>query len=118
MQKIAFVFLGGGIGSSFRYGFNLMAIALNWPSFVPTFLVNVLGSALAGFLVTFIPEQWRLLLITGFCGGFTTFSAFNIDNLQLQQTSALWSVGLNMVLTVAVSFAAAWFGHKIGQGNI
>ncbi len=118
MLKFGLVFLGGGVGSVFRFGVNQAATFLNLAGYWPTFFVNILGSFIAGVLVNFLPEQGRLLLITGFCGGLTTFSTFNLDNIQLQQNSQLGLLILNITITVAVSLFASFMGYKLGQGNI
>lgn len=83
------VFLGGGFGSLARYGMSLWVGSL-WDGSYPlgTFLINLLGCFLIGFLgglserVTVDP-QVRLLLQTGFLGGFTTFSSFGLETVQL-----------------------------------
>lgn len=86
MKQIALVGLGGMIGSILRY---LAAIGIR-PSPFPyaTLLVNVIGSLLIGIIMGWSAKQanadyWRLFLATGICGGFTTFSTFAWENLQL-----------------------------------
>lgn len=89
MKDILLVGLGGFLGSISRYG-----VGLSTSRFFPghfqlgTFLVNIVGSLLIGILAGyFIKNQSSqassLFFITGFCGGFTTFSAFSLDNLKL-----------------------------------
>lgn len=84
------VAMGGAAGALGRYGLSGWVQgrypALGWPA--GTALVNVLGCLLAGLLLGALERQApaspaRLLLITGFCGGFTTFSAFALENLNL-----------------------------------
>lgn len=74
------VLLGGGIGAVLRY---LISTFIN-KSFMPwgTFTVNVLGCFVFGLLVSFL-SQYKLLLLTGFCGGFTTFSTFASESAHL-----------------------------------
>lgn len=76
------VFIGGGIGAIFRY---LISLLLN-KHFIPwgTFFVNVLGCFMFGVLVGLVLQaQYKLLLLTGFCGGFTTFSTFASESAHL-----------------------------------
>lgn len=94
MTLYFYVFLGGGIGALFRYFVMLLTTRFFGIShiFYGTLFVNVLGSFLMGLLfgylmrrvsLTFDSESLRLLLATGFLGGFTTFSAFSLDFLNL-----------------------------------
>ena len=86
MKQILLVFIGGGIGSAAR--FSIGKLLKNTISTLPigTFFVNILGCLLIGVLMGWglknqnINENQTLLLITGFCGGFTTFSAFAAEN--------------------------------------
>lgn len=86
MKQILLVFIGGGIGSATRFGIGklLKNTASTFP--IGTFCVNIIGCLLIGLLMGWglknqnINENQTLLLITGFCGGFTTFSAFAAEN--------------------------------------
>lgn len=98
MKNLFIVFAGGGIGSVLRYwvGMKFPSLATNFPW--STFGVNVLGSFLIGFLIAYFSkspqsQQLYLLLVVGFCGGFTTFSTFSRESfLFLQQQQ--WSLFL------------------------
>lgn len=85
MKQILLIFLGGGFGSILRYLVIRTSIDWTYP-FLGTFAVNVLGSIIMGFLMGWgvrqevLSSNTSLLLITGFCGGFTTFSAFSYEN--------------------------------------
>ena len=82
MKQFLLVFIGGGFGSILRYYIskNLNAYYSNF--YLGTFLVNIIGCLLIGILIglslknNYISENQTLLLATGFCGGFTTFSTF------------------------------------------
>lgn len=86
MKQVLLVFIGGGAGSALRYLvgkiFNNTTQGFPWG----TFSVNIIGSLLIGILMgmalknSSLSENQTLLLVTGFCGGFTTFSAFAYEN--------------------------------------
>lgn len=103
------VALGGAIGSSARYGINLVAPRFLGDGFPwATFIVNVLGCFAMGVITAFVrtkmpdDENTRLFLTTGLLGGFTTFSAFSLDVLGLMQRG-------EMPLAVAYAFASVIF---------
>lgn len=107
------VFIGGGIGSVCRYLISRY-VTVNFFTgfpFIGTFLVNITGCFLIGFLVLYFAEArfgpasttWRLLLVSGLCGGFTTFSTFSFENIELIES--------HRVLTfLAYTFASFLFG--------
>ena len=115
-SKLLYVFLGGGIGSIFRYGinsiFNLYVI-----SQFGTLLVNVLGSFLFGILVS-IGEQksdyFNLFLLTGLLGGYTTFSQFSFDVLTLQNNGNLYSI-IYILSSILLSISMALLGIYIAN---
>jgi len=104
------VFLGGGIGSVTRYVVSrqmLLAFGSAFP--VGTLVVNVLGSFLIGVIATLITNKpqhdlFQFLLITGFLGGFTTFSAFSLETWKLLSagnfSAAFLNIGLNVILSI------------------
>lgn len=106
--------IGGAAGSLLRYGFGRL---WNGPSFpYGTLAVNVIGSFLIGLLWAVFSkgadEQKRLLLITGFCGGFTTFSAFSLEGFQLLQQSKILVFFLYTFATLGLGLAATYLGFK------
>lgn len=114
VQELAAVALGGALGSVLRYAVGL-GLAGRFP--VGTLVVNVLGSALLGYLAARglgMSPVARLALGVGFCGGFTTFSALSVDTLRLAGEgrfgAALGSVALNL----ALGLGAAALGMKLG----
>jgi CrcB protein len=111
LRNILFVAFGGSIGSVFRY---LMGLIINTKKIpVATFTVNISGSFFIGLLMGYMIKQsnaqnWQLLLVTGFCGGFTTFSTFSWDIiLMLQQqrySSALFYITATVLCGVVFTF--------------
>ena len=116
IKSILLVGVGGGIGSIFRYLCQKWVYQL-YPSIFPwgTFLVNIVGCFLIGVFfaasekASFIPGDWRLFLMTGLCGGYTTFSAFAFENMNLVRAgnisyTLLYSIG-SVVLGILAVFA-------------
>ncbi len=108
--------VGGFIGSMARYLVALMFVPLV-PGFpFATLTVNVLGSFLIGFLgelavsTTLVSPEARLLLVTGFCGGFTTFSAYMFENAALLKDGQLFYAGIYLVGTIIGGFVALYTG--------
>ena len=110
------VFVGGGLGAVARHGVNRAGLSLLGPGFPWwTFGVNVAGSFAIGFLAGLFGaletgHQARLFLITGFLGGFTTFSAFSLDALTLWERSEYSAASLYVVGSVILSLVAVVAG--------
>ena len=115
MKQILLVFLGGGTGSILRY---LLSKNLNNISFLPlgTLLVNVLGSLIIGFVLglgfrqQLLSGNAMLLLATGFCGGFTTFSAFSYENQVLLKAGDFMTLGIYTISSVILGIGATFAG--------
>jgi CrcB protein len=110
--------LGGFIGSIARYfmsRLNLNYDVLSIP--VGTLSVNILGSFIIGFLTgvseksMLISPEWRLFLMVGICGGFTTFSTFTSENMMLLHNGQFFSVILYTGLSVILGFTAVYLGY-------
>jgi CrcB protein len=118
MVQLLLVFLGGGVGSMARHGVNLAAGRFGADFPWGTFTVNVVGSfamgAIAAWLAFRAGEGWsqhiRLLLTTGFLGGFTTFSAFSLDTAVLYERGAVGLAAAYVVASVLISVAALFAG--------
>lgn len=109
------VALGGALGSLARHGAGLAArqIVPGWPW--GTLFVNVLGSFAIGLLFAWFfvrpaPEWVRLGLITGVLGGFTTFSAFSVETLELLRTAGAGPAFVYVALTLVAGLAACALG--------
>lgn len=89
------------------------------PSAFPVgiFIVNVLGCFLIGVLSGFIgaTNTHKLFFAVGFCGSFTTFSTFSLDNLNLISTKAYFLLSLNIGLSVVCGLIATWLGYVLSQ---
>tara|TARA_Y100000766_G_scaffold256222_1_gene242814 strand:- start:111 stop:479 length:369 start_codon:yes stop_codon:yes gene_type:complete len=116
MKGFLFVFLAGGLGSGLRY---LVAVAMNHYSKVlplGTFTVNMLGCLLIGLILGYAQKEntltsnQTLLLATGFCGGFTTFSAFANENLELIKNGELFNFTLYTIGSVLIGILAVFIG--------
>lgn len=119
MSDVISVMIGGAAGSALRFlvGMMLQAPGPNTASFPwPTFIVNVAGSFLLGAIVVLsangqvFSRHQALLLGTGLCGGFTTFSTFSVETLHLMELQRLDLVAIYIVSTLVSSLAAAWLG--------
>ncbi|MFZ4056595.1 MAG: fluoride efflux transporter CrcB [Ferruginibacter sp.] len=119
MKPFLLVAFGGALGSIARYGLSLL---LNGKSFPwATLSVNIVGSFIIGVVAAIalanenFNNQWRLLLATGICGGFTTFSAFTLENLQLIQEGKWLQMATYTSLSLLGGLIAVWLGYKIGS---
>ena len=113
------VFLGGGLGSVARLGVGRASLALLGPVFPwGTLAVNVAGSFAIGVLIVPLTghgEASRLFLVTGFLGGFTTFSAFSLDALALWQRGEASAALAYVAVSLALSLAAVALGLLAGR---
>ncbi len=112
VKNLLLVGLGGGMGSMLRYGTALLINTKNFPW--ATLAVNIIGSFIIGVVfaltlkVDILSDSWKLFLATGICGGFTTFSAFSLENMGLMQSGkyglAITYIGLSVILGIIATF--------------
>lgn len=114
------VMLGSALGGAARYwcsGFVAEHFGETFPW--GTIIVNVLGSFVIGLFATLtgpdgrllIPSEGRIFVMVGFCGGYTTFSSFSLQTLNLARDGEWLMAGANIVLSVVLCLVAVWLGH-------
>lgn len=118
LRNIIFVAFGGAMGSVFRYVTAMIVSTKKFPA--STFLVNIIGSFLIGILMGYLLKQtnnqnWQLLMVTGFCGGFTTFSAFSWDVILLMQQARYATAIFYVVATFVLSIFFCFLGFNISK---
>jgi CrcB protein len=121
-RTILLVALGGGIGSVFRYLTGVLTSRYFQGHFpLATFITNILGCFLIGLIMGFLVKSqmqdsaMRWFLVTGFCGGYTTFSAFGYENIALLQGQHFITSFGYIALSVIAGLAAVWLGLFIAQ---
>tara|TARA_R110002049_G_scaffold308939_1_gene515019 strand:- start:6435 stop:6800 length:366 start_codon:yes stop_codon:yes gene_type:complete len=121
MKGLLLVFLGGGFGSVLRYiiGKYLNSAQTGIP--YGTFAANILGSLLIGIILGLaakndtLSQNQTLLLATGFCGGFTTFSTFAYENHVFLKSGDFTSFAIYTVTSFIIGFLAVFFGMYLAK---
>ena len=116
MQQLFWVGIGGAVGSILRYLGQRWLNMVHFP--FGTFTVNIAGCLLIGILCGLfakgsISDTTRLLLITGFCGGFTTFSSFSAESVQMLTENRWLSFAIYISASVAAGVLATFAGYKL-----
>jgi len=116
-RTIILVGLGGGLGSIFRYLTSVVVTKYFQTTFpLATFTVNILGCLIIGILFGLFERQQltnpdlKFLFITGFCGGYTTFSAFASENINLFQSGNSLTAFVYIATSIIISLFAVWLG--------
>ena len=118
VKQVLLIGTGGFIGSVARYLVSRLNTRIEWFSIpIGTLTVNVIGSLLIGFLVgiseksPILTVEWRMFLMVGLCGGFTTFSSFTGENLMLIRNGQVLSLLLYTALSILLGFTAVYLGY-------
>jgi CrcB protein len=122
LQNYAIVFFGAGIGGVLRYwlsSFVYKFLPANFP--YGTLSVNLIGSFILGFVMfglyekELINQDMRLFLTIGFCGGFTTFSTFSLETVNLIKNSEFIIASLNILLNVILCLAGTYLAYILSN---
>ena len=120
IRNILLIGLGGAIGSICRYGTSWVIGPRSFP--LATLLVNIVGSFIIGLIMAYclknesFSDNWKLFLATGICGGFTTFSTFSLENLQLLQNGKFTMAACYTLSSLLIGMVAVWAGFKLISG--
>lgn len=116
--------IGSALGGLARYSCGSLAAAV-WGASFPwgTILINLIGSFVIGGFATltgpdgrfYVAVLWRQFVMVGLCGGYTTFSAFSLETLQLLQARRPAAAAANVALSAMLCLLAAWSGHALAQ---
>ena len=110
LRDLLLVALGGALGSMARYGLSLMAPFLAVSGLWATLTANGLGSFLIGMSIALFKGDAYLLAAVGFCGGFTTFSTFSLQSVELLQSGQKGLAALYIVGSLALSMGCVVMG--------
>jgi len=120
LDRYLFVLAGAGLGGLARYALGGWIMARSGVRFpLGTFFINISGSFLIGLLMTLLAERfhphpnWRLFLVVGVLGGYTTFSTFEYETLQSVRDGERWMGLLYMMGSVAFGYLAVWLGAAL-----
>lgn len=116
------VMAGGALGTLARYTVSFLALPISGELPWGTIIINIAGSFIIGFFGTLtlahgrfpVSEDFRMFVMVGICGGFTTFSAFSLQTLDLLRAGAITRAAMNIVLSVVLCVIAVAAGHVIG----
>ena len=122
MIRYLLVLIGGGAGAVARYVAESAIMTWFGGRFpLGTFVINVTGSFLIGFLMTILTERfhldpnWRLLLVVGFLGGYTTFSGFEWETYTAVRAGGFWTGMLNVFASVLLGYVAVSLGSMLAR---
>ena len=122
LPRWGLVAIGGLVGSVARYSLSGAVQDVTGHTFPSgTLAVNIVGSFIIGLVMALslerglLGDEWRILLTTGFCGGFTTMSTFSYETLALLRDGESALALLNVTASFVVCVGAAWLGNTVGR---
>jgi CrcB protein len=122
MANYIWIAIGSALGGIARYWCSGLAARTIGETFPwGTFIVNVVGSFIIGFFATltgpdgriFVGSTTRQFVMVGFCGGYTTFSSFSLQTLNLMNDGEWVYAGANIAMSVVCCMSAVWTGHLL-----
>ncbi len=116
------VMIGGALGTLARYAIGVLALPISGQLPLGTIIINITGSFVIGLFGTLtlasgrfpVSETMRLFVMIGLCGGYTTFSSFSLQTLDLMRNGALERAAINVAASVVLCIAAVAAGHAVG----
>lgn len=117
------IMVGGALGTLLRYAMSVWALPFSQNLPWGTIVINILGSFLIAFFGTLtlaggrfpVSDNMRLFVMVGFCGGYTTFSSFSLQTLDLMRAGALSRAAINIVASVILCLGAVALGHALAS---
>jgi fluoride exporter len=117
LKNLLLVGLGGSIGSMARYAVSLLIKSITFP--FATLSVNIIGSFIIGLVLAMsikeagISDNWKIFVATGICGGFTTFSAFSLENMGLLQSGKITMAVIYIIFSIVLGIVATFLGYGL-----
>lgn len=114
------VALGGALGAVLRYTLGAIPLKMTFP--LHTLIINIVGAIVIGFIVGLIDEKGEishnteLFWKTGVCGGFTTFSTFSLESVELFEKDMHILAGIYIILSITLCLFGIFFGKRIAMG--
>ena len=124
LKTILFIAIGGAIGSVLRF-LTTVLVSKFYSNHFPlaTFMVNVIGCFLIGILMGFLTKNaldnsnLKYFLVTGFCGGFTTFSAFSAESVLMLESGKFNALFWYLLISVAGGISLTWLAYRSSGGG-
>jgi CrcB protein len=122
VTTVLVISLGAAVGANLRYGLSIWA-AQQWGTTFPygTLVINILGSFAIGVAMALlttrlaVSDLWRLLIVTGLLGGFTTFSTFSYETYGLLLDGSWLEAGLNILMSVGIGLLGVFLGAGLAR---